>query len=87
MNQQGRRTALGIGLGVASVIAVAVLVLGTGSDTMQPRTPIDVASLGPQVGELVPEFSLPDQNGQVWTRDSIMGPNGAILLFQRSTDW
>ncbi len=48
---------------------------------------IDVASLGPQVGEQVPAFSLPDQNGRVRTLDSILGPNGAILLFQRSADW
>lgn len=48
---------------------------------------IDVAALGPQVGELVPEFSLPDQHGDVWTRESIMGPRGAMLVFVRSADW
>ena len=48
---------------------------------------IDVHSLGPQVGEYVPNFNLPDQNGQVQTLDSIMGPNGAMLLFHRSADW
>ncbi|MCS5631348.1 MAG: hypothetical protein NZ744_11005 [Pirellulaceae bacterium] len=48
---------------------------------------IDVNSLGPQVGEYVPNFNLPDQNGQVQTLDSIMGPNGAMLLFHRSADW
>ena len=89
MNQQGRRAALGI--------ALAVMVLGVGWGVMQSRTPIavemesrtpiDVASLGPQVGEQVPAFSLPDQNGRVRTLDSILGPNGAILLFHRSADW
>ncbi len=54
---------------------------------MQSRTPIEVASLGPQVGEQVPDFSLPDQHGRVWTRDSILGPSGAIVLFHRSADW
>ena len=54
---------------------------------MQSRTPIEVASLGPQVGERVPDFRLPDQTGRVWTRDSILGPNGAILLFHRSANW
>ena len=54
---------------------------------MDQRTPIEVASLGPQVGERVPEFSLPDQNGEVQTLESIMGPNGALLLFHRSADW
>jgi len=53
----------------------------------QGRDSIDVRMLGPQTGELVPEFNLPDQNGQHWTRDSILGPNGAILLFHRSADW
>ncbi len=79
MNQQGRRAALGI--------ALAVMVLGVGWRVMQSRTPIDVASLGPQVGEQVPAFSLPDQNGRVQTIDSILGPHGAILLFHRSANW
>ncbi len=56
-------------------------------EAAQERTPVDVASLGPQIGEIVPDFSLPDQNGRVRTRDSILGPNGAILLFHRSADW
>ena len=63
MSQKGKRAALGI--------ALAVILFGVGSFLlqsrtpidMQSRTPIDVASLGPQVGEQVPEFSLPDQNG------------------------
>ena len=66
---------------------LAALVLGFPSQAMQSRTPIEVASLGPQVGEQVPDFSLPDQNGRVWTRESILGPNGAIVLFHRSADW
>ena len=51
------------------------------------RTKIDVSKLGPQVGERVPDFSLPDQNGEISTRESIMGPNGAMLVFVRSADW
>lgn len=48
---------------------------------------IDVSELGPQVGQIVPDFSLPDQHGEIWTRESIMGPNGAMLVFIRSADW
>jgi hypothetical protein len=59
----------------------------TAADEVQSRSAIDVASLGPQVGELVPAFSLPDQHGQIQTLESILGPNGAILLFHRSADW
>ena len=87
MSQQGRRAALGI--------ALAVILFGVGSFLLQSRTPIDmqsrtpinVAFLGPQVGEQVPEFSLPDQNGQMRTLESIVGPKGAMLLFHRSADW
>jgi hypothetical protein len=87
MSQQGRRAALGI--------ALAVILFGVGSFLLQSRTPIDMqsrtpidgASLGPQVGEQVPEFSLPDQNGQMRTLESILGPKGAMLLFHRSADW
>jgi hypothetical protein len=48
---------------------------------------IDVSKLGPQVGERVPDFSLKDQNGKMWTLQSIMGPKGAMLVFYRSADW
>ena len=51
------------------------------------RTPIEVSKLGPQVGQPVPDFNLKDQNGKVWTRQSIMGPKGAMLVFFRSADW
>lgn len=53
----------------------------------QERTAIDVSALGPQVGESVPDFNLPDQNGESRNLQSIMGPNGIILLFHRSADW
>ena len=43
--------------------------------------------LGPQVGQPVPDFSLTDQTGKTWTRESIMGPRGAMLVFFRSADW
>ena len=51
------------------------------------RTKIDVAKLGPQVGERAPNFSLKDQNGNARTLESIMGPKGAMLVFVRSADW
>lgn len=53
----------------------------------QDREAIDVASLGPQVGETIPDFSLPDQHGRVQTLDSIVGENGAMIVFHRSADW
>lgn len=42
---------------------------------------------GPAVGQRVPSFSLPDQNGRAQTLDTIAGPEGAMLVFYRSADW
>jgi cytochrome oxidase Cu insertion factor (SCO1/SenC/PrrC family) len=51
------------------------------------RDPVDLAKLGPQVGQPAPDFNLKDQHGKTWTRDSLLGPNGAMLVFYRSADW
>jgi hypothetical protein len=70
----------------ALAIASSLLAGATLAQSLAP-TEIDVTTLGPQVGEFVPEFSLPDQKGEIWTRDSIMGPSGAMLVFVRSAEW
>lgn len=54
---------------------------------MPARTPIDVATRGPQVGQPVPNFSLKDQAGKTWTRQSIMGPPGAMLVLNPAAEW
>ena len=67
---------------------LATLLLGFSTlAAAQSREAIDVASLGPQIGERVPAFSLADQNGQIHDLDSIMGPIGVMLVFFRSADW
>ncbi len=68
------------------LVLCAALILPVQAQETQ-RQAIDVASLGPQVGERVPDFSLPDQNGEVHTLESVMGSNGVMLLFHRSADW
>jgi hypothetical protein len=42
---------------------------------------------GPEVGQHVPGFRLPDQNGVERTLQSVLGPKGALLVFFRSADW
>jgi len=42
---------------------------------------------GLDVGAVVPGFEAPDQNGQVRSLKSILGPKGAMLVFYRSADW
>jgi hypothetical protein len=51
------------------------------------RQRVDVSTLGPQVGERVPDFNLPDQTGRIRNLQSIMGPRGAMIVFYRSADW
>ena len=51
------------------------------------RERIDLSTLGPKVGERVPDFTLSDQTGAARTLKSIMGPKGAMLVFFRSADW
>tara|TARA_B100001123_G_scaffold182108_3_gene208442 strand:+ start:4083 stop:4280 length:198 start_codon:yes stop_codon:yes gene_type:complete len=53
----------------------------------QERQAIDIAALGPQVGDQVPDFSLPDQFGEIQTLQSIMGEQGAMIVFHRSANW
>jgi hypothetical protein len=73
----------------SSIALASFVVLCVGGVSAQELTPskIEVSKLGPQVGEIVPDFSLPDQHGKLWTRDSIMGAKGAMLVFVRSADW
>lgn len=71
-----------------SLTAVALAaVLGAVGLAGQERQRVDVAKLGPQVGQRVPDFSLPDQTGKVRDLRSIMGPRGAMIVFYRSADW
>jgi hypothetical protein len=76
-----------------STVFAAATLCGAGLSAAPPqgsapsRQPVDVARLGPQTGERVPDFNLPDPSGKRWTLQSIMGPKGAMLVFFRSADW
>ena len=45
------------------------------------------AQTGVAVGERIPEFSAPDQNGRLMDFEAIREPKGAMLVFVRSADW
>jgi hypothetical protein len=48
---------------------------------------ITLDTIGPRVGSAVPEFSGVDQFGNRQTLATVLGPNGAMLVFFRSADW
>ncbi|MCY3968856.1 MAG: hypothetical protein OXG74_02905 [Acidobacteria bacterium] len=68
-------------------VAACLLLAAPVALDAQERKPVDISTLGPQVGERVPDFALPDQHGRIRTLDSIMGEKGAMILFHRSADW
>ncbi len=74
------------------VLVVATFMLGmTSAVRAQAPAPewvkVDLSKLGPQVGEQVPDFSLKDQAGKTWTRSSIIGAEGTMVVFVRSAEW
>jgi|CXWL01.1.fsa_nt_gi peroxiredoxin len=78
--------------GLVLSTVVAVVSLASTGFTQQGSGPLpavvaDVQALGPQVGSIVPDFSLSDQNGRTRTLRSLMGPEGLMLVFSRSADW
>ena len=70
-----------------AIVAAGLALAMPAAPEAQEREPVDVSSLGPQVGERVPDFALPDQYGRVRTLDSIMGERGAMIVFHRSANW
>jgi hypothetical protein len=45
------------------------------------------ARVGPQVGERLPDFTLPDTTGRMRTLPDLVGPRGLVLVFNQSADW
>ncbi|MCY4076915.1 MAG: hypothetical protein OXH04_15960 [Acidobacteria bacterium] len=71
----------------AAIVAAGLVLAMPAAPDAQEREPVDVSSLGPQVGERIPDFALPDQHGKVQTLESIMGERGAMIVFHRSANW
>jgi len=70
------------------VTGLLLLWMASTSTALAQQAPsVDVTRLGPQVGERIADFRLTDQAGATRTRDSLMGPNGLMLVFSRSADW
>jgi len=69
------------------LLALAFLVFGVGGVAARQAPVPDLQKIGPQVGEVVPDFELIDQDGARRTLKSLLGPNGAMLVFFRSADW
>lgn len=47
----------------------------------------DRYATGPEPGQYIPDFVLPDQYGHLRSLSNLSGPNGLLLVFHRSADW
>jgi len=47
----------------------------------------DNYTTGPEPGQRLPDFSLPDQRGVRRSLKNLAGANGLLLVFHRSADW
>lgn len=47
----------------------------------------DGYATGPEPGQRIPAFALPDQHGALRSLPNLSGPNGLLLVFYRSADW
>ena len=57
---------------------------------MNPKAAVPVSDqihTGPEVGQTIPPFDAPDQNGRRQTFETVRGPRGALIVFYRSADW
>ncbi len=60
--------------------------------TCSPSVPLSNSTAvklktGPEVGQPIPDFRLPDQFSRKRTFETIRGPQGALIVFYRSADW
>ena len=47
----------------------------------------DHYATGPEPGQHIPDFALPDQHDVLRSLTNLTGPNGLLLVFHRSADW
>ena len=79
-----------IGMLQRSLILVVIFVTGMSvfaRQTAQQFDPNANLKTGPAVGEKIPAFTAIDQTGKMQDFDSLKGPQGLVLFFNRSVDW
>ncbi len=73
---------------LARILALTLALAFAAATAAAQAPPLpDVDRFGPRVGETAPSFSLVDQHGAAHDLQSLMGPDGLMLVFSRSADW
>jgi hypothetical protein len=81
------RIIIGIGLALALLAVGAQARPGQSGSPVAKVAKMDVERVGPLVGATLPDFSLRDQHGDAHSLQSLLGPQGAVIVFFRSADW
>lgn len=72
---------------IMSILASLVLALPLAAATPDAPAAAPDFDPGPAVGQTLPPFELPDQDGRMRSFASLAGPEGLVLVFYRSADW
>jgi hypothetical protein len=65
------------------VYALSLILSLTAAEAVQ----VNLETVGPRLGTTVPDFDGVDQFGRKQTLQTVLGPEGAMLVFYRSADW
>ena len=69
------------------ILSTLVLAMAQAPAVPASAAGVDPATLGPAIGQPLPGFEAPDQEGQRRDFASLRGPKGLVLVFFRSADW
>lgn len=72
--------------GVAIVFFFGILAFTNAQESSSSKQAVS-PSIGLQVGQKAPAFTLSDQFGHRQSNETLRGSNGTVLLFFRSADW
>ena len=67
------------------ILSTLLVAMAQTTSTISPG--VNPATLGPAVGQPIPRFEVPDQDGRQRDFASVTGPDGLVLVFFRSADW
>jgi len=72
---------------VATIIFTAAMLALASAQELPAASDGVAPSIGLEIGQRAPAFSLTDQFGHEQSNETIKGSRGTVLLFFRSADW
>jgi cytochrome oxidase Cu insertion factor (SCO1/SenC/PrrC family) len=73
-------------VGAAILFFLGLLAVPSGQENPNKNHTI-ILSVGLEIGQRAPAFTLPDQFGHEQSNETLKGSKGTVLLFFRSADW